>query len=127
MQGCAAFFERKYENITINSLPAGADVYIMGRYAGATPLITQVRKGSKSVIVDLIKLDYKPHRFVIYSKGQDVSMSPFCKFDHYFGWFLLGIPIQIDKLFSKKCYFFYKTDFLEKMDLDINQIKNSVN
>lgn len=109
--GCAVFLDTKYATISVNSNPSGAEIYVMGKFAGITPTEIKVRKGAKSIIVDLLKLDYKPNRFFIYSKGQDFSTSTYCKLDYTLGWLLFGIPVQFNKYFSKKCYAFYKTSF----------------
>ena len=111
ISGCMSVFESKYETISITTKPAGADIYVMGMFAGVSPAKIKVRKASKTVMIDILKLYHKPNRIILYSRNTYPKQSKLCMIDYTLGWLLLGLPYQIDKLFSKKCYFFFKTDF----------------
>jgi len=87
----------------------------MGDYMGKTPQVIEFKKGALSVKIDLIKNGFKPSRIILYSRGRDPTMSTLCSIDYTFGWLLLGVPMQIDKIFTKKCDFFYKNNFNEEL------------
>ncbi len=87
----------------------------MGSYLGQTPQVIEFRKGAPSVKVDLIKNGFKPSRIILYSRGRDPTMSTLCTVDYSWGWLLLGVPMQIDKIFTHKCDFFYKNNFAEDL------------
>jgi hypothetical protein len=112
ISSCATIFGSRYEIISVDSKPRGADVYVFGKFVGVTPTKVKVLKSSQSVIFDIIKLDHKPERFTLYNKRTNPSRSVLCMIDYNLGWFLLGIPILIDKDFSYKCRFFYKNNFV---------------
>lgn len=115
LSSCALIFESKYQTIKIDSKPQGANIYVMGSYLGQTPQVIEFRKGAPSVKVDLIKNGFKPSRIILYSRGRDPTMSTLCTVDYSWGWLLLGVPMQIDKIFTHKCDFFYKNNFLEEL------------
>ena len=112
---CALIFESRYQKIKIDSTPQGAEIYVMGDYMGKTPQVIEFKKGALSVKIDLIKHGFKPSRIILYSRGRDPTMSTLCSIDYTFGWLLLGVPMQIDKIFTKKCDFFYKNNFNEEL------------
>lgn len=82
-----------------------------GKFIGMTPLSTPILK-NKTHRFQIYKNGYEEREYVIYKGKLDVSKSPYCSIDFYYGWLLLGIPLYITETFAEdRCVFVYKPAF----------------
>jgi hypothetical protein len=108
LHGCAAIFAPNTHKIFISSNPSKAQVYVDGKFVGLSPLYTDLEKGENHN-VSLILSGYKATIVPFYATPRSTINSKLCALDYTLGWLLLGIPIEIDKIFApKKCTFFNK-------------------
>lgn len=65
--GCAMVFKGEYRDLSIQSKPRGADVYINGTYFGHTPLKLELR-ANQSYLIEFRKDGYDPETRLIKNK-----------------------------------------------------------
>ena len=83
VSSCASMFGDNTRTITINSNPAGADIYIDGINRGATPMVINLPTYMYTgIAINLKKSGYKDTGVVIDAKFQNVGL-----------WNILNFPI----------------------------------
>lgn len=120
ISGCTLLFEKRCQDITVTSNPPGAYILINEDFTGfVTPAKLCVPKGESAVIA-LSKEGFYEKRMIAYNTVRRTDLSDPCKYDIFFGWFMLiPIPVLIAKS-SKRCHFFHKQEFSE----DLVEIEN---
>lgn len=98
---CATIFKGPNDSLKLSSKPAGAEIYINGKFAGNTPLKIHLR-ASKSYIIEFKKGDYTS---CTYHVSSEIGV----------GWVILDIfggliPIAIDAITGS--WYYLEPDYL---------------
>jgi hypothetical protein len=103
--------ESSFQKILIDSTPKGSQVVYNGQVVGYTPLELEIHKGH-SYHFDLRHAEFRDSPLEVYGAHRQVLKSKWCKFDYYYGWFFIGIPVFMAKKFAEeRCKFLPKDKF----------------